>query len=311
MWWIRALRWVVGLAFLLSLGLTAARVGAEPPESDDESMLGVIYPPVQAVGDEFLSGAQAFDRSIQAALPLGKSLAGDRVDELPLPIGLMFSYNHQWDTLNISRLEVSLDGSGEIPVPSSWISDIHASTNSYSLVLDAWLLPFWNIYGVVGYSEGTAKIDIKITEQLQGSFEQAYDVVTYGGGTVLTAGWREIFVVANATWTTQEVNLLDSHVNAFLAAPRIGWQTSIGATAVSVWTGANYLHISKHQYGRLDLEVPVIGAVDITYDLDIHEVGAWNAALGGRASLGKRFDFVVDAGLGVRKSIMTSVAVRF
>lgn len=105
--------------------------------------------------------------------------------------------------------------------------------------------------------------------------------------------------------------LLESNVNVFIAAPRVGWQTSIGPTAISLWTGANYLHLSQHQYGRIGFDLPDLGPTEIGFDLDLREVGAWNAALGGRASLGKRFDFVIDGGLGVRKSILAAVAFRF
>lgn len=300
----------------IALGLLLARrpcaaAGESSTEFADEAAAGVIYPTLQAIGNGFLGGADAVDQSLQAALPLGRALAGERADELALPVGLTFGYNHQWEKLRIERLDVTLDGSPPIAVPRGAVDDIRVSTSTYALTLDAWLLPFWNVFGVGAYSEGTADVRVNVPPIVSGSFEQPYEVVTAGGGTTLAGGWRELFAIASANWTTQDVNILESKVNVFIASPRVGWQTSVGPTALSLWTGANYLHLSQHQYGKIAFDIPGRGTTDIGFDLDIREVGAWNAALGGRASLGKRFDFVLDGGIGVRKSILAALTFRF
>jgi hypothetical protein len=298
-------------ACALALVLLAPALARADGDVEDEGAAGVVYPTLQAIGNGFLGGADAVDQSLQAALPLGRALVGDRADELALPVGLTFGYNHQWQKLRVERLDVTLDGSPPIAVPRGAVDDIRVSTSSYALTLDAWLLPFWNVFGVGAYSEGTADIRVNVPPIVSGSFEQPYTVVTAGGGTTLAGGWRELFAVASANWTTQDVDILESKVNVFIASPRVGWQTSVGPAALSLWTGANYLHLSQHQYGTIAFDIPGRGATDIGFDLDIREVGAWNAALGGRASLGKRFDFVLDGGVGVRKSILAAVTFRF
>lgn len=300
------------IALGLLLASRPAAGGAEPSAAvEDESPVGVLYPAIEAIGDRFLAGASAADQTLQATLPLARWLAGDRVGTLPLPVGLTFGYNHQWEKLRVERLDVTLDGSPPIAVPRGAVDDIRVSTSSYALTLDAWLLPFWNVFGIGAYSEGTADVRVNVPPIVSGSFEQPYEVITAGGGTTLAGGWRELFAVASANWTTQDVDILESRVNVFIAAPRVGWQTSIGPTALSLWTGANYLHLSQHQYGKIAFDIPGRGPTDIGFDLDIREVGAWNAALGGRAALGRRFDFVLDGGVGVRKSILAAVTFRF
>lgn len=301
----------IAIACVLVLALLAPRAVRSEDAVASDAAAGVIYPTLQAIGDGFLGGADAVDRTLQATLPLGRGLAGDRADELALPVGLTFGFNHQWQKLHVERLDVSLDGSPSIRVPSGAVDDIRVSTSSYALTLDAWLLPFWNVFGVGAYSEGTADVRVDVPPLVSGSFEQPYRVVTAGGGTTLAGGWRELFAIASANWTTQDVNILESNVHVFIASPRVGWQTSVGPTALSVWTGANYLHLSQHQYGTIAFDIPGRGRTDIGFDLDIREVGAWNAALGGRASLGKRFDFVLDGGIGVRRSILAAVTFRF
>ena len=284
-------------------------VATSSSESSEEGIIGVIYPAAAQVGNSFLSGADYLDREIQRVLPLAKEIAGDRVDELPLPVGIALAYNHQWDKMEASNLFVKLGRRPERSISSDLISDIRAVTNTYTMNVDMWVLPFWNIFGILAYSEGEASIKLNVPDLLPSNLEVPYSVLSYGGGTNLTVGWRQFFVVANATFTQQKVNLFEDTVNALILAPRIGWQQDFGPTAVSIWTGANYLDISKEREGALMLPGP--GQRELAFRLDVQPVANWNAALGARASIGKRFDFLLDAGLGVRKSILFSAAFRF
>ena len=290
----------------LAAWLFAAPAGATLHDDGiDNEPLGAITPPPEDIEARFLSGETAFDKSITTYLPIGRAMAGDREDELPLPIGFTFNYVHQWETLRISRLDVTLDGSGPISVPPGNLSDVSASTNAYTGVLDVWLLPFLNVYGVAGYAEGNARITAAFPPIFDGTIDTPYDVTILGGGGLLTLGYKEFFAVGNLTYTTQDVSVLESDVGVFLAAPRVGWQTTIGPSAVSLWAGANYLTISKRQFGTTEF-----GPLQVGFDLDIAEVGAWNGALGARTSVGKRFDLVLEGGLGVRKSVLVSIAMR-
>ena len=284
-------------------------VATSSPESSEDGIIGVIYPAAAQVGNSFLSGADYLDREIQRVLPLAKEIAGDRVDELPLPVGIALAYNHQWDKMEASNLFVKLGRRPERSISSDLISDIRATTNTYTMNVDMWVLPFWNIFGILAYSEGEASIKLNVPDLLPSNLEVPYSVLSYGGGTNLTVGWRQFFVVANATFTQQKVNLFEDTVNALILAPRIGWQQDFGPTAVSIWTGANYLDISKEREGSLILPGP--RQQELAFRLDVQPVANWNAALGARASIGKRFDFLLDAGLGVRKSILFSAAFRF
>ena len=308
----------VALALFLVSGTASLGYGVEPPPggspqetASQEPPVGLVYPAAETVGDDFLGGAQAIDEAIQSTLPFGKAMVGNRIDELPLPVGITFTYEHQWDRLRITRLDITSKELGNIAVPPSYIEEINASTNTYALMLDAWVLPFWNVYGILAYSDGTAEVDAVVPGVLDYAIDEPYSAFTYGGGTVVTAGWRDFFVIGNFTWTTQEVNVLESRVNVFLAAPRIGWQSTIGPASVALWAGANYLHMGQHLYGTTSFDIPGLGNTNLNFDLDIEQVGAWNTALGGRVSLGKRFDLVLEGGIGRRRSILTALAFRF
>ena len=76
MWWLRWLRLMAAVAFVLFLGLTASQAFAFTQDGNpDNDPTGKIFPSAEAAGDDFLAGAHGFDESVQAVLPLGKSLA--------------------------------------------------------------------------------------------------------------------------------------------------------------------------------------------------------------------------------------------
>lgn len=287
----------------------AAATSPATEESEERGIVGYVYPPVAAIGNSFLSGADFLDREIQRVFPLAKEIAGDRADELPLPVGLTLGYNHQWDRMEISDLAIAINDRPERPLPGGAVTNIRSSTNTYTFQADLWLLPFVNLFGLLGYSEGSATADLNIGGLPRGEIEIPYYVLSYGGGVNVVVGWENFFAVGNATFTQQKVNLFDDLVNVIYVAPRVGWQNDFGWSAISIWTGANYMSISSERSGTLVLPLP--RSPEVRWRADVQPVAPWNASLGGRMSIGKRFDFVVDAGLGTRRSIMVSGAFRF
>ena len=76
MWWLRWLRLMAAVAFVLFLGLTASQAFAFTQDGNpDNDPTGKVFPSAEAAGDDFLAGAHGFDESVQAVLPLGKSMS--------------------------------------------------------------------------------------------------------------------------------------------------------------------------------------------------------------------------------------------
>ena len=93
------------------------------------------------------NNALSFDTT--SILPLCSSWAGDQ--ELPLPIGFGIHYYFQEQGYNLSDLWVSIPGMESIPTDDV---DVENHLTEVNLKLDVWILPFMNIFGILGKVEG-------------------------------------------------------------------------------------------------------------------------------------------------------------
>lgn len=255
---------------------------------------------------EKTAGQPPESQSLTASLPLFKSLAGDHVDELPLPIGLNFAYVHTWDELEITRLDAKVAGA-VIPVPPSSLSRVKVSTDTFTGSIDVWILPFLDLYMLGGYSQGTADVSIHIPKALPRlDVEVPYKVSTWGGGGVITGGWDRFIGLVNLTYTVSNVDVIESKVGTLLVAPRVGVRYGWKGIEGVLIAGANYMSISQNVLGEYDF-----GSLAIDYDLDIREADEWNGSIGVHVDLWKHLDLIVEGGIGTRSSILASIVGRF
>ena len=77
--------------------------------------------------------------------------------DLPLPFGLGVTYTYI--NQNTKVYDVKVEGN---PIDLT-ILDSKTSSNTVVFRADAWLLPFFNVYGLFGYTSGTTKPKIQIS----------------------------------------------------------------------------------------------------------------------------------------------------
>lgn len=106
-------------------------------------------------------------------LPFGGQTAIYNGYDLPLPFGISFLYSHVKQQQNISNMKVGYNGSG-LSIGGNQINtyispqDINPSlfrfnnfetdTQTPQLKIDAWVLPFLNVFGTVGALSGTTDL---------------------------------------------------------------------------------------------------------------------------------------------------------
>ncbi|MDG2303280.1 MAG: hypothetical protein P8R42_01290 [Candidatus Binatia bacterium] len=280
-------------SWILALGVAIAIAIAPAAEAEE------ITEDIEAAGG-------TAQRNLTANLPLFKSIAGERQDELPLPVGVNFAYMHTWDKLEITRLDASLGGA-TIPVPPSDLSDVKVSTDSFTGTIDIWILPFLDLYMVGGYSQGNADITVSIPNLLPRlDVEVPYEVWTWGGGGILTGGWDRYIGLVNLTYTVSSVDVIDSKVGSLLVSPRVGVRAGHDGIEGVLIVGANYMSISQNVFGSYDL-----GPLAVGYDLDIREADAWNGSIGVNIDFWKHLNLLVEGGIGTRRSVLASLIARF
>ena len=111
-------------------------------------------------------------------------------------------------------------------LPPGTIRSIHNEVDSYTMMLDSWLFPFFNIYGILGRADGEVEIDLNrivplgiLTPQ---TFKVGYEGLVYGGGFVVAAGWDRYFTSTDVSYTVTDLTGFGS-IDTWVVSPKIGF----------------------------------------------------------------------------------------
>lgn len=270
----------VGLASLAVLGMLTGLAGAEPA---------------------------------RRGLPFCAALAGDR--ELPLPCGITllgYAQEHGYDIreLNASSPVNPAVGALVRQIDPAMI-DVDNQVLQVGLKADAWLLPFLNVYGLLGGIDGRTDVDFAAlppaAAPVLGALDQGLDVdyagLLYGVGGTLTWGAGPVFAAVNGILTWTELDEEEASVQAYILRPIIGFR----ADGFAAWTGLMYQKAQEEHKGRI--EIPGFGPVD--YDLEFEEKEPWNLLLGARYEFSARWNLNAEIGLGERMQAEAGLNYRF
>ncbi len=235
-------------------------------------------------------------------LPLLGDEARKRGYVLPLPFGVSINYMDMRQNINVDSISftgLSLDGRnidcGKDPVCKRAVKHIFGNgpvslDNAFQIgvgnsrkaakprrSLDARLLPFMNVYGLVGHTEGHSISQIAVG--LKGpngkvvpmpgmqdlDFRLDFKGTTYGMGTTLVGGIGNWFTVLDANYTQTRFDILDGSIDAFTFSPRVGYRFNtpsvdalhLPAGKLNLWVGSMYQDVQQEFKGSLnDLSMP-------------------------------------------------------
>ncbi len=215
--------------------------------------------------------------------------------DLPEPFGIGINYMNIRQNIDVSSINFTGLGLGNVALPSGMFKIDASKTRQYSktrtLRLDAWVLPFWNVYGIVGKTRGHSVSSIgvdsdpaefkgNLLDQLISNvvhsmhnagqfdnlnFELKFKGNTYGVGTVLAGGVGNWYGLVDFNYTQTHFDILDGSINAATVSPRIGYRfdtpgfPAIGLTPgkLNVWVGTMYQNVQQEFKGSLnDLAMP-------------------------------------------------------
>ena len=234
-----------------------------------------------------------------AGLPFKKEWAGDH--ELPLPFGVGIDFYTMEHPYILDSLTFDLP----FTLPNPELIEVDNEISYFDVKFDVWLLPFLNVFTVLGTLDGETDIDFSpLGLPLPvDSLTAEYDGLVYGGGVVLAVGGDHWFAATTTTYTKTNLNGdFESSVRAWSNQIRAGYHQR----RFDIWAGGMHLNAEERHSGIFDF--PFIGG--IAFDVTLSEERAWNTALGFKFNINKHLELVVERGFGDRKTWLGTFIVR-
>ena len=252
----------------------------------------------------------------------GLPLLGDEARaagaDLPLPFGAaLVGTGLTGRNIEITDVRLGLNGS-----PSSVSQFVTLGSTSdvanVNLKLDAWLLPFLNVYVLLGYVHNETRTRGLVTVPRPGpipgtrtttvDIETELDGFVGGLGATLAGGYRDFFMVADCNYDQIDIGF-DDKFHALVASARGGWNGTIRELPVQLWVGAGYWDTAATAKGHTD--IPGVGRLEL--EADQRPVKYWLYDVGGMVSFSKRYQILVDFGTDFDGGYVIAVAptVRF
>jgi hypothetical protein len=184
--------------------------------------------------------------------------------------------------------------------------DVTNDLKHVDLKLDAWILPFLNVFVIAGQIDADTSVDIS-RAGLPLPFSDipvSYDGDVYGGGATLIAGGDLLFGSLTVTYSNADIGGdFNSSVESLAIQPRLGLRVG----AWQMFVGGMWLQAEESHSGTLT--IPFLGA--IPFEVDLSEEDKFNYGFGVHRSLGQHFEFTLDAGFGDREHFLANIGYRF
>lgn len=127
-----------------------------------------------------------------------------------------------------------------------------ATTNAYSFRPDVWVLPFLNVYAILG--GGTTSTEVTLLDPISFQTEQNFSVSSYGLGATLTAAAGPVWFAWDNNFNFADVEVVVEPVPAFNSSLRIGHtipSVNNPERNLSVWAGTFFQVIQNDTQGSI------------------------------------------------------------
>ncbi|MBW2443616.1 MAG: hypothetical protein JRH12_24305 [Deltaproteobacteria bacterium] len=266
---------------------------------------------------------------ITRALPVWGEKVRAMGYDLPLPFGAGVNLVYMEQGIDVRNLKIGF-GSADTKIERVIFSDSHVRDMAATARLDLWLLPFVNIYGILGYIDGEAELDVKlpgISIDVPGfgsipildpntlNLDIDYSGATYGGGITLAGGYKNFFGSVDANYTYTDIDIVNGDIKTLTISPRVGIlvDPSVVAGSFALWIGAMYMDYEQKVTDTVNLREldPRLPSAHLDFAIEIKNEEPWNFLIGGQWEITKRWQMTVEGGVGNRRQFIFGTTFRF
>ncbi len=309
------------IVLLVSLsGPLAAQDGAEKEQDSKPDKATQRENPVSAIpyetGDKKKSTCE--DRWSNF-LPIWGKAACERGYVLPRPFGISLNYMHQDQAFDVGDIFVN---GVDVKTPGvAVVDEVQNDVGTYTLRFDAWILPFWNVYGILSRSYGDATGELMLDLepvfpllcarpgnncQVDAPIQLGFEGDVVGYGTTVAGGYKDFFGMIDYNRTRASLDIFTNEAVAKVLSARIGFNGKLGNFAGVMWVGAMYQDIEN----TLELQIDV-GEDVLDVALDQSTQSPTNFLIGGQWDINRSFSVLAEFGFGNRTSQMVNLSYRF
>jgi len=255
--------------------------------------------------------------------------------DLPNPYGVAIIPALIRQDLILEDLFIGINGPPDREIDFVDFGTPSVENSALQLKLDAWVLPFLNVFTTVGVFDGDANIPLKFegTDLFPSLCQVTPDapacVRTYSAvakphyegtnvslGMTLAMGWDRFFVAVPMTYVWTDVNIINETVTALNITPRVGMTGDAGERGtVAVFIGATYLRAEVNITGEIELETPsgpVGDTTTLSFRINQQNKDRWNSLIGFNWEMNKAWSVMAEAGFGgSRENFIAGVTYRF
>ncbi len=246
-------------------------------------------------------GSARADDASPRTLPFLGDEARKRGIELPLAFGIGLVVYHLDRAIEVTDVRIGRNGSTPQSVSDFAQLGSDSKVNNVNVKFDTWLLPFLNVYAIVGgiKNESETTLDVALPPLAPGGSPRQRQVTVptelsgsvAGLGLTLAGGYGPFFFAGDVNAARADLGF-DDRFQAVVTSIRAGWNGKAGSRPIRAWVNATYWDTFAEAKGTID--DPDGGT--LKFEVDQGPEHPWTYGVGFSYSPNKHFDMAIDSG---------------
>ena len=234
-------------------------------------------------------------------LPFMKDEALKRGIELPRPFGAGAVFYHLERDIKVTDLRIGRNGAPPASVSQLAKLSSNSKVDNLNAKLDAWILPFLNVYAIVGTvaNESATTVDVALPPLLPNGSERRRTVTVptsirgnvAGLGLTLAGGYGPYFMVYDANAALADLNF-DEKFKVVVSSIRGGWNGTVASRPLRAWASV----MDWNTFATATGTVTDPDGGTLKFEVDQGPTYRYTYGVGGQYSATRWFELALDAG---------------